>query len=535
MVAYDPDILLELLERWETLRDLGTGATPEELCIHHPECLPALRCGIEALIATASVMEQPKEQPQVEGAHEIPGLVAGRYRPVRLLGQGGYGLVWLAIDEDLHRQVAIKIPRYRRALSGFSLQEFMNEARCVASLRYSGIVSVHDVVREEDSCIIVSEYVDGADLSVRLREGPVHWREAIFIVIGVSKSLAYAHEQGLIHRDIKPSNVLLDTLGKTHVCDFGIATTFHQAFLGKDRRLTLAYASPEQLLSDPVDHRTDIWSLGVVLFELLTGHLPYQEKDPVKLKKSITFDPVPTIPNVPLELAKVIGRCLAKKPEGRYQSCQDVAAALESVIKRPRKTISWWFISLLVLILVAGTQLSLFISETVTPKNFVENGDFSQGNIGFDTHYHYFLDDYGNNQSFCIIANPIHGTTNPADKGDYGDHTTGEGLMMVINGSSDPSAVVWAQKIDVVPGKQYEFTVWISTWFADNPAAIDVRFNGVSIGKVDAPAALGFWVPFKAVWDSGDAASVNIELFDVRPADIGSDFALDDISLRLLK
>jgi serine/threonine protein kinase len=532
MVTYDSDLLLELLERWETLREQGTDATPEELCSNHPECLIALRRGIEALGATATVMADSDKQAYEEPVHELPGLVAGRYRPLRLLGHGGYGLVWLAIDEDLHRQVAIKIPRARRALSGFSLQEFMTEARCVASLRYPGIVSVHDVVRDEETCVIISEFIDGADLSVRLREGPLPWREAVSIGIGVSKSLAYAHEQGLIHRDIKPSNLLLDTHGKIHVCDFGIATTFHLAFAGKDRRLTLAYASPEQLVSERIDHRTDIWSLGVVLFELLTGRLPFQNEDPVRFKKSITFDPVPAMPNMPLALVKVIRKCLAKKPEDRFQSCHEVAVALDGVSGKPRKTVGWSFVGLLLLFVVAATQLSRFTSQPFSPDNLVENGDFSKGNKGFLTNYLYFLDDYGSNQSFCILANPKDGTTSPADKGDYGDHTTGEGLMMVVNGSSDPSAVVWSQKITVDPGTQYDFSMWISSWFPDNPATIDVRFNGVSIGKVDAPSGLGLWVPFNAAWDSGDASSVTIELFDVRPADIGSDFALDDISFR---
>jgi hypothetical protein len=184
------------------------------------------------------------------------------------------------------------------------------------------------------------------------------------------------------------------------------------------------------------------------------------------------------------------------------------------------------------LFVVAATQLSRFTSQPFALDNLVENGDFSNGNKGFLTNYQYFLDDYGSNQSFCILANPKDGTTSPSDKGDYGDHTTGEGLMMVINGSSDPSAVVWSQKITVDPGKRYDFSMWISSWFPDNPATIDVRFNGVSVGKVDAPSGLGLWVPFNAAWDSGDASSVTIELFDVRPADIGSDFALDDISFR---
>lgn len=532
MVAHDPIVLLDLLERWETLREQGTESKPEELCRDHPEYLIPLQRGIAALDATAFVMAENEPQTPAETAPELPGMVAGRYRPVRLLGQGGYGLVWLAIDEELQRQVAIKVPRTGRVLSGLSLQEFITEARCVAGLRYPGIVSVHDVVRDQDSCIIVSEYVEGADLAVRLREGPIPLRETISIGICVAEALSYAHGQGLIHRDIKPSNLLLDSQGKAHVCDFGIATNFYQALSGKDRRLTLAYASPEQLVSDPVDHRTDIWSLGIVLFEMLTGRLPFYENDPGRLKKSIMFDTIPAVPDLPKTLTMVIERCLAKRPENRYQTCQDLAEALDGVFRRPRRNVGLWFAAALVVIAMAASQYVLFTGKPSVSPNLVVNGDFSQGNMGFQTDYQYFRDDYGSNQSYCILANPIHATNNPSDKGDYSDHTTGDGLMMVVNGSSDPGAVVWSQQIAVHPGQRYNFSLWVSSWFALSPAIIDVRFNGVSVGKVNAPAALGVWVPFNAVWDSGDTSTVTIEVFDTRPADVGSDFALDDISLR---
>lgn len=535
MVTHDPNLLLELLERWETLREQGTEPTAEELCREHPECLEPLRCGIAALKATSFALVDTDSQSLDAEIPRVPDLVAGRYRPVRLLGQGGYGLVWLAIDEELQRQVALKVPRTRRVLSGYSPQEFMVEARYVAGLHYPGIVAVHDMVREGDTCIIVSEYIEGVDLAVRLREGPIPLSMVVAIGIRVAEALSSAHGHGLIHRDIKPSNLLLDVHGEVHVCDFGIATSVNQAQSGRDCRLTLAYASPEQVHSDPVDHRTDIWSLGIVLFELLTGHLPFDAHDPGRMKKAIMLDPVPAVSHVPKALVKVIEGCLAKRPEDRYQSCQEVVRALQGVHAQPQRRRVGWLAGGAAVLVLAMAQYALYTMVPSKPKNLILNGDFTQGNTGFQTDYHYFRDHSGNNQSYCIISNPINATVNPSDKGDYGDHTTGDGLMMLVNGSLDSKAVVWSQKIPVMPGQRYDFNLWVSSWFALNPAVIDIRFNGVSVGLVNAPEVLGVWVPFHVEWDSGAADAVTIELLDVAPADIGSDFALDDISLSVRK
>lgn len=521
------DPVLALLEQWETLREQGTEVSAEELCRDHPECLSPVRQGIEALKAASAILETPAG----DGEVDAPGVIAGRYKPLRLLGHGGFGRVWVAFDEELRREVAIKIPMVRGALAGPFMDQFLAEARCVASLRHPGIVPVHDVIREGDRCHIVSELIDGEDLARILKGKRFSQAEIIAIGMRLAEVLEYAHQQGIVHRDIKPSNLLLDGQGRLRVCDFGIA-----AVLGaeSDRRLTLAYASPERLDQARVDHRSDIWSLGVVLFELATGRLPFQDADPFRLRGMIRVEPVPEMPRILPGLAAVIRKCLEKDPAERFQSARAVRDALaragaEPVARRLGRTAA----------IVAGLGALLLVAQVIafgwraapTP-NLVFNGDFSEGNIGFSTSYILSQDDIGLMQSYSILRNPVHGTNSPSDKGNYGDHTTGKGLMMVVNGSADANIVVWSQKVSVEPGTTYDFEMWVSSWHQANPAIVEVRFNGQRLGVVDAPVTTGVWVPLRARWESGEKSQVEIEIIDIRPEDIGSDFAIDDISLR---
>lgn len=525
----DGDPVLDLLERWEALRVEGTEVSAEELCRDYPGCLASVRRGISALKAAEALMDAPHAQPPAR--EESPGVLAGRYKPLRPLGQGGFGHVWVAFDEVLHREVAIKVPLAWGALAEPAMEQFLTEARCVAGLRHPGIVPVHDVIREGNRLHIVSEWVDGEDLARAIARKRFTRGEAVAIGMRVAEVLEYAHQRGIVHRDIKPSNLLLDGQGRLRLCDFGIA-----GVLGGqgDGRLTLPYASPERLASGRVDHRSDIWSLGVVLFELATGKLPFQAPDPIRLAEAIRSAPVPEMPDIPAGLASVIRRCLEKNPNDRHQTARAARDALAGALRETPAGRAGRVLAVVagLGVILAAAQLAVSAWRPAAPRNLVHNGDFSEGNRGFATSYIHSPDEIGLGQGYAILRTPVDGTSSPHEKGDFGDHTSGNGLMMVVNGSADPDVVVWSQDVPVEPGTVHEFELWVASWHSANPAIIEARINSRVVGTIEAPVTTGVWLPLRVRWDSGLATSARIEIIDARPEDIGSDFALDDISLK---
>jgi serine/threonine protein kinase len=259
-----------------------------------------------------------------------------RYAPIRSLGEGAFGVVYLADDRELNRKVALKLPKRPRITSEQDAVDFLFEARNLATLDHPGIVPIYDVGRAQDGrCYVVSKYIRGEDLGQRLKRcrrlGP---KEAAELVLQVASALHHAHEVGLVHRDVKTANILLSELDQAYVTDFGLALKTEDVQLASQVAGTPAYMSPEQITGDVshLDGRSDIFSLGVVLYELLTGYRPFQGKSLADLLTKICSR-TPKSPDqgnwgVPSTLSAICMKCLAKQPADRFQTGKQLADEL---------------------------------------------------------------------------------------------------------------------------------------------------------------------------------------------------------------
>jgi serine/threonine protein kinase len=276
----------------------------------------------------------------VSSAPELPTHI-GRYRVERLLGQGRFGRVYLAFDELLSRCVAVKVPRLRCLSRPEDAEAYLSEARVVAGLEHPNIVPVHDVGTTEGSWFVVSKYVEGCTLAEKLLRGRLPHSEAGDLVAAVADAVHYAHTKGLVHRDIKPANILLDSAGKPHVADFGLA--LREEDFGKAGGLlgSPAYMSPEQARGDGnrVDGRSDIFSLGVVFYELLTGRRPFNgasSSDIIEQVKNVEPRPPRQVDDaIPAELERICLRALSKPVKERYTTAKDMCAEIRRFLSRP--------------------------------------------------------------------------------------------------------------------------------------------------------------------------------------------------------
>lgn len=269
-------------------------------------------------------------------AEASPPQYLGHYRLVKVLGQGSFGAVWKARDERLDRTVAIKVPRAGR-FSSSQLDDFLNEARAVAKLNHPGIVRVHEVGQSTTVPYIVTELIRGSDLKEFLKTKTLSARRAAQLSLKLAEAMGHAHDAGVVHRDLKPANVMMDEKNRPHVMDFGLA----KQFIGRDVERTIdgqimgtpAYMSPEQARGDSkhVDQRSDVYSLGVMLFEFLTGELPFRGRSAMLLRQVLEEEPpLPQKLNasIPIDLQSICLKCLEKEPDQRYESAQSYAEDL---------------------------------------------------------------------------------------------------------------------------------------------------------------------------------------------------------------
>jgi len=305
---------------------------------------------------------------------DLIGQQVGRYQVLELLGEGGMATVYKAHDPRLERDVAIKVIR-RDAFPpedlDMLLKRFEREAKALGKLSHPNIVGVIDYGEHEGSPYLVMVYVGGGTLKDRLGYPlpPMKWRDAVRLLLPIARALEYVHERGIINRDVKPSNILMTEDGQPLLSDFGLAKLFEKdkestSITGTGMGIgTPDYMAPEQGLGAATP-QTDVYALGVMFFELVTGRRPYEADTPIAVLLKHTSDPLPRpralAPDLPLEAEQVILRAMAKKPEDRYLTMSDLAAALERLaqVAGPAETgpraRPWLWVGVVGLAAVAG-------------------------------------------------------------------------------------------------------------------------------------------------------------------------------------
>jgi serine/threonine-protein kinase len=265
--------------------------------------------------------------------------LSGRYRLEARIGAGGMSTVYRALDETLQRQVAVKLMNHEVTSVSDQLERFRREARAVAQLSHPHIVGVIDASEDENRPYIVFEYIEGETLKDRIRrQGRLPINEAVAYAIEIARALGAAHARHIVHRDVKPQNVLIDEEGSAKVTDFGIARTLDEEGLTADGRVlgTTDYVSPEQALGQHVTGQSDLYSLGIVLYEMLTGEVPFRGENQVAVAMKHVREELPDVqrkrPEVSAALASVVDTATAKRQEDRYADDAELIADLEDVL-----------------------------------------------------------------------------------------------------------------------------------------------------------------------------------------------------------
>ncbi|MBL7075535.1 protein kinase, partial [candidate division KSB1 bacterium] len=254
------------------------------------------------------------------------GKTISHYKILEKLGEGGMGVVYKAEDIKLKRTVALKFLPPELTRDEETKERFIHEAQAASALQHNNVSTIHEIDEtDEGQMFICMDYYEGETLKDKIKHGPLKIEEALNIAVQVAKGLEKAHEQGIVHRDIKPANIMITNDGVVKIVDFGLAKLAGQTGLTRNDTTmgTVSYMSPEQTRGEGVDHRTDIWSLGVVLYEMITGQLPFKgEYEQAVIYSILNEDPEPVKAlrtGIPMELERILNKALLKNAGERYQ------------------------------------------------------------------------------------------------------------------------------------------------------------------------------------------------------------------------
>ncbi len=317
----------------------------------------ALREEVESLLALGD--EGARTQFLQSPANHVtlpPGTKLGEYEIQSLLGAGGMGEVYRARDPRLRRDVAVKVLPRSLSNDPGRLRRFEQEAQAAAALNHPNILAVYRMGTYEGAPYLVSELLEGETLGEQLTRGPLAVGKAIECALQIARGLTAAHEKGIAHRDLKPGNLFITKDGDAKILDFGLAKLMRQRSapqhsaltVGEETELgvvlgTASYMSPEQARGGIVDQRSDVFSFGVVLYEMLDGRQPFRAKTSIETLHAIIYDPTPAMrvgSSVAGDLSRIVNKCLAKEPENRYQDMRDVVADLSGAGRRLEATTS---------------------------------------------------------------------------------------------------------------------------------------------------------------------------------------------------
>ena len=347
---------------------------------------------------------------QRERQDSLAGKAISHYKIIRLLGEGGMGQVYLAQDTKLHRQIALKVLTSQFESDAERVKRFKQEARAVSALNHPNIITIYSIEETEAGSFIATEFIEGQTLRERIADRPLLWQDAVKIAIQITGALKTSHSVGIIHRDLKPANIMIRRDGIVKVLDFGLAkltgldsgdaeTREHTA----PNRLmgTINYMSTEQVLGEPVDERTDIFSFGVVLYEMLSGEMPFAGASDAAIYNATINKVLPSLREsndaIPAELDHIVKCAMEKDPDRRYQTFSELRADLKSILResqtgsfdnaatkinmRPiktsdlgiaksRKPIIWISASLLILALAVAGYWKYFYVQSPTLNHF---------------------------------------------------------------------------------------------------------------------------------------------------------------------
>jgi len=319
------------------------------------------------------------------------GKTISHYKIIEKLGQGGMGVVYKAEDTKLKRTVALKFLPGELTRDADAKARFIREAQAAAALDHPDICTIYEIDEAQDRAFISMAYIDGERLKDKIERGPLKLEEAFEIAVHIAQGLQAAHEKGIIHRDIKSANVMLTVSGQVKVMDFGLAKLAGTTAVTREGTTlgTAGYMSPEQARGEEVDSRTDIWSLGVVLYEMLTGLLPFRGDYEQALVYQIMNDapePITSLrTGVPMELERIVTKCLEKNRDERYQTAADIIADLRHLQRavgtgadltrqsmetaaRPARRARWWYWALpLIVIAIIAAVVFVKMPHRATP------------------------------------------------------------------------------------------------------------------------------------------------------------------------